>query len=38
MENDITQVKVGEEPNGFWNMVAIVLATGLQVSGRAVAS
>ena len=38
MENDITQVRVGGEPTGFWDMVVVGLATGLQVAGCTVNS
>jgi hypothetical protein len=31
MENDIMLVKVGGESSGFWNMVPVILATGLHV-------
>jgi hypothetical protein len=29
MENDITQVRVGGGPSGFWDMVVVGLATSL---------
>jgi hypothetical protein len=38
MENDITQVRVGGEPSGFWDMVVVGLATGQQVIGHTVNS
>jgi hypothetical protein len=38
MENDVTQVRLGGEPNGFWDMVVVGLATGLQVVGHTVNS
>ena len=34
MENGGKQVRVGGKTNGFWNMVAVGLANGLQVSGQ----
>ena len=37
-KNDITQVRVGGEPSGFWDMVVVGLATGLQVTGCTVNS
>lgn len=33
-KNDITQVRVGGEPTGFWDMVVVGLATGLEVAGH----
>jgi hypothetical protein len=36
MESDVTQVRVGGEPSGFWDMVVIGLATGLQVVSHVV--
>lgn len=38
MENAVTQVRVGGEPSGFWDMVVVGLATGLQVTGCTVNS
>ena len=38
MENDVTQVRVGGKPSGFWDMVVVGLATGLQVAGCTVNS
>jgi hypothetical protein len=38
MENDVTQVRVGGEPSGFWDMVVVGLATSLQVACRSVNS
>ena len=38
MENAVTQVRVGGEPGGYWDMVVVGLATGLQVTGCTVNS